>query len=1177
MFNRKLRMGTVLATTGILLATLSMGAVALFGQGHAGSIRGTVTDPSGAVVPGAAVRATNMATGVATSTVTTSAGLYNLASLRPGVYAIEVTKPGFKTLVRENVTVALGVTTALDMSVEVGQAAQTVTVNSAAPLIENSTSELTTSVNPASYLDLPMNANGGRSAEAFVDLAPGVYGNNSFNYNANGGQIFSRQVKAEGLDISNVYAQPGDTSKFLTFPPDAVQEFTYVTLTPSAEYGNNMSGTIEYTVKSGTNRLHGSAYEFYVGNALNARNFLQSDLTRFNQNEYGFTLGGPVYLPKIYDGRNKTFFFFNFNGFSTRSAPQNHYITIPTAKEHSGDFSDYPFPIYDPATTTRLPGGGYTRTQFPGNIIPPDRINAIAANLATGMPLPPESAGLTNNYFQKSISNNFFKNQTFKIDEVLNTRHRFSFIYNHSYSESYTCDNPCFDPATTKQPSVAGGVQNTGYYPFIHNFDHLNYDYTISPTTLFHTTVGLERWSFPYHSDNVGPDWEDILGIKNIGHGSTFPFIGWGSFAPTGNGPATTYNTLSSGSGAASLIGTVPQITESFTLVRGRQTIKLGGDQQWYQNEYHQTNDPAFNFSALTTDLPTSPQSTGNPFASFLLGDVYAASRSVWSTATTSVYWYYGFYAQDDIRWSRKLMINVGLRYELFEPWYDKHDVLSTVDLHTPNPGCGGCPGAMIFAGTGPGKAGTRKLAPPLTKDNFTPRIGFAYALKPNLAVRAGYAILDEMPGIAGSNGNRWSNLGYTAAPFFQSPDNGVTPAFTLNDGFPAFTPPPFISPTYGIGANVSYYDANASHPGQLQQWHFNVQNSFRPNWLLDVGYVGSKGTYLYTGAFNLNQTDSKYLSLGSLLTDSIYDPAVVAEGFKPPYPGFTGSLAQALRPYPQYLEVGAAGSGLLSGVQAGNSTYHALQVKLEHRFSAGLYLLSSYTWQKWLTNAPSTAGGGGTGGGVSTAGGFEGVSVRDQYHRSLEHALGPVPPQELNIAFNYELPFGAGKRFASGAHGIAGALVKGWQLNGILTYGSGTPLTVIVNNTLPIFNGINFPNIVPGVSQIMNHHITDPRLPGQLYLNPAAFSAPAPFTYGNAPQTLNVRGFANLNENLGLMKRTYFAGEKANLELRFEAFNAFNRHTWNGYDFNLSDPNFGAVTGVSNGRQAQVAAKIVF
>jgi hypothetical protein len=857
-----------------------------------------------------------------------------------------------------------------------------------------------------------------------------------------------------------------------------------------------------------------------------------------------------------------------------RSAPSSSFITIPTAQQHAGDFSDYRdangnlIPIYDPATTTALPGGGFTRTAFPGNIIPAGRISAAAARIAAGMPKPPASAGISNNFFQNTISNQGPYNYTFRLDHNIGGKHNISFSFNRGINSTYNCNNPCFDPNNVGNSSVASGVQNAQGFNATHWWGHLTWDFAISPTKLFHITVGLDKYKQQDDPQNWGQGWEGILGIPNLGTGK-FPFVNFDGF----------YQTLSANQSKETYAGLVPQGSYFFSWITGKHSLKFGGDNSWYTNTHAAPDFPALYFSPLETGLPGTAR-TGNPFASFLLGEVHQGVRHVDATTTNAFYWYQAAFVQDDIKWSKNLTINLGLRYEIFAPYYDKQDIHSIMDPKVPNPGCGGCLGALVFAGTGPGRAGVRRFAPGIVKNNFSPRIGLAYQVNNNLVVRSGYGITQTMPARAGSGGVRWTNLGFTADKTFLSPNNGVTPAFSLDSGFPQFQLPPFLDPAYGNGGPVVMYDDNASYPAYLQQWNLNIQKSFGPNWLLDVGYVGSKGTRLYTGTMNPNQTDSKYLSLGPLLTSSIDDPAVVAAGFTKPYPNFTGSLAQALRPFPQYLYVGAGGNELrlplLGGAQNGSSSYNSLQVKLQHNFSNGLWLLTSYTWQKWLTNAPTTAGGGA--GTISTQGGFAGMSARDHYNRSLERGLGPIPPQMLNIAYNYELPFGPGKRFASGARGIAKVLLQGWQTNGTLSYFAGTPLTVIVNNTLPIFNDINFPNINPGVPQILNDKITTPRGPGaQLYLNPAAFSEPAPFTYGNAPQTLNIRGFANLNESLSIMKRTPFAGERAAFEVRFEVFNAFNRHRWTGIAANLSASNFGTITSVSGGRQGQIMAKIVF
>jgi Carboxypeptidase regulatory-like domain len=1165
----------------MLLASIAAAGTLLFGQGQAGGLRGTVSDPTGAAIPGAAVRAVSISTGVATSTVSTGAGLYNLTPLPPGVYRLEAEKAGFKTLVRDNVTVPLAVVVGLDVTLEVGATTQTVEVHGAAPTVEKETTQLNTSVNPKTYLDLPLSAGNGRSPIRFMSLAPGNYSFGGGTQTANGGQVWARQLRIDGMDVGNVLAQPGDDNKTMTMPPDALQEFTFITGDPPAEFGNQESGIVNFTVRSGTNQLHGSAYEFNTGNYLQARNFLQRNLTRYNRNEYGFTLGGPVLIPHVYDGRNRTFWFFNFNGWSTRSKPQSSFTTLPTAQEAQGDFSDFPLPIYDPATTTRLANGTYTRQQFSCNgrlnVICPDRISPISAKIAAAYPTVPNGSPITNNYLSQNVNQQGFKDETFKIDEILNERHRFSFTYNHWASPQRSCNIFCFlSGATPGGADIASGILQWSRFIPKHNFDHLNYDATISPTTLLHITAGLERYSQCYYHDTFGKGWDKIVGIPNTGNGP-FPYVGFGTVVNYGAYPSPGIG----GTGDNECyIGTVPQINENFTLVRGRHTIKFGGEHQFFGNEHTQpTTTGSFQFTGLETGQPGVALS-GNSFASFLLGDVNTGSRHVQDINTYAIYWAQGLFVQDAIKLTPKLTVNVGVRWALYAPLYDRGDNLSMVDLTVPNPGAGGRLGAMVFAGSGSGRTGNRRLVTNLYKKNFVPRLGVAYAVKPTLVVRTGYAITDMAPGTAGSNGLRWSDLGFTADPTFTSQNAGVTPAFQWDSGFPAFIPPPFISPTFALGSQVNTFSGlNAAAPAYLQQWHFNIQENFKPNWLLDVGYVGSKGTRLYSGNININQVDSKYLSLGPLLQSSITDPAVIAAGFTPPLPGFRGTLAQALRPYPQYAYIqtgGQIGAPFLGGAQDGNSTYHSLQVKLQHNFSNGLYLLSTYTWQKFLTNAPSTPGAGA--GQVPSGGGFLGVSPRDQYRRYLEHALGPVPPQMLNIAFNYELPFGPGKQLANSTNKVVSALVRGWEINGILGYSAGLPVVVTAPNTNPIFSDIQFPSIVSGVPQILNHHITDPRLSGQLYLNPAAFAAPSPFTIGNAPAPLNVRSLASLGEDLSLVKRIYFVPnhESTNLELRLETFNAFNRHIFTCRGGSIG-PGLGQCSGVSGGRTAQLAAKIVF
>jgi hypothetical protein len=344
------------------------------------------------------------------------------------------------------------------------------------------------------------------------------------------------------------------------------------------------------------------------------------------------------------------------------------------------------------------------------------------------------------------------------------------------------------------------------------------------------------------------------------------------------------------------------------------------------------------------------------------------------------------------------------------------------------------------------------------------------------------------------------------------------------------------------------------------QAFNFGTQWQLAPSWLLDVGWVGQKSTRLATGVYNVNQVNPSYLRYGDLLTRQIDDPAVVAQGFRRPYASFQGSLAQSLRPFPQY-----GGVGTINSANVGNSTYHSLQVKIEKQYSNGLFLLSSYTWAKTLTDASSALSG------------FFSTSARDQFNRSLEKAVAQYDiPHRAVMAFNYELPIGPGKKLLN-KNGTVGKVVGGWQVNGIFSYQSGEPIGVGINNTLPLFNSRNLPNILPGASPTLPRDNFDPAK--NLLLNIAAFQAPAPFTFGNAASILpNARTFRSLNEDFGIMKRTTFR-ENMYLEFRFEMFNAFNRVRFGAPASNFSDAfNFGKVTSQANGpRIGQFAMKFNF
>ena len=1065
-------------------------------QTDRGGIRGTILDPTGAVIPRANVAVVNVATGATFRTESTAVGNYNIASLRAGTYQVEVEHPGFKKLVRENVKVNVNGIRALDLKLEVGATTEVITVEAVAPQLKTETSELATNINPQTFLDLPLNASGGRRLADFVALAPGVRGI-LLSFNVNGGQMLSSQILIDGLDVSGALATPGDT-RSLTLPPEALQEFTLVTSNASAQFGNTGGGILSFSVRSGTNALHGNVYEFLRNDKLDTRGFFPAERSINRQHDYGGSVGGPIIIPRLYNGKNRSFFFFNLNRFVVRRAPQSRFISIPSVAFKRGDLSGLRdrtgnlIPIYDPATTRADGMGGFTRDPFPGNIIPEDRFSAISRK-AVGFYPDPERSGIVDNFLEKVVNQTNKDNFTIKADHRITSVHNVSVTLNREHNPTVQCSNPCFSPEDVGATSIRD-------LDFNQSLARATYDWIVSPTVLLHLTAGVNRQGFISNFRHTGFMWAERLGLKGVLGNGPFPTIEMPPFIHLGNRGLGTDDALQ---------GTNLHYTESLSLVRGRHNFKFGAEQRYLRTDHRRpTNSGRFFFSRNETAFPGQIRNpitgaladgrsvTGNSFASFLLGWVDRADHHVQEFAGASRFGYYGAYFQDDIKFTRNFTLNLGIRWDLYLPMYGVHDNYSIMDPSVSNPGAGGLPGAMIFAGFGPGRVGRRRLTPPISWNNYAPRLGLAWSVTPNWVMRAGYGISYFGPASAGTGSIREYNVGFAAEPLVRSTDNGVTPAFLWDDGFPFFVRPPFIDPVTANGGQTSLWDPNASEPAYTQSWHFTVQRQLAPGWLLDAAYVASKGTRLNSGAINANQVHPSFLALGNLLTKPIDDSEVAAAGFRPPYPDFEGSLAQALRPFPQYLFVGTSANlvsiPLLGGAQIGNSTYHSLQLKLEKQFSKGLFLLASYTWSKYITDASSSMGG------------FFGTTARDHYNRRLAKSLSPGNlPQRLAIAFNYELPIGPGKPFAENATGPVGKLLGGWHLNGVLDYASGDPITVEIANALPLFNDLNLPDVVPGVPQTL-----DANEPGAQYLNPQAFAVPPPFTFlGTRPGLLASEG----------------------------------------------------------------------
>jgi hypothetical protein len=467
---------------------------------------------------------------------------------------------------------------------------------------------------------------------------------------------------------------------------------------------------------------------------------------------------------------------------------------------------------------------------------------------------------------------------------------------------------------------------------------------------------------------------------------------------------------------------------------------------------------------------------------------------------------------------------------------------MSSFDPSVPNPGAGGRLGAMLFAGSGPGRTGNNYFSDTDFK-LIQPRFGFAYQLNQKTVVRGGYSIFAGTSGDVLENGIRQNySVGFNASDRRSSTDNGLTPAFYLQNGYPAIALPPFIDPTLNLGGGVLWLAREDGHPSRLQNWSLDVQRELPAQMLLELAYVANRGSHLSTNILNVNQVDPKWLSLGNALTAKIDSPAGQATGVPLPYPGFTGTVAQALRPYPQYQSISR------SNAAAGSSSYHSLQASLRRRFSQGLSLMVSYTWSKWLTDSES---------GHS----WYDRTGMDQYNHGLEKSVAITDvPHNLTLSYVYELPIGKGKPVKTS--GVADVFLGGWQLSGTQRYQSGYPLGVSINNTLPIFSGQR-PICIAGANP-RGTWTGDPAT--SVYVNPAAFAAPAPFTFGTCGPTVpGLRGRPFFNEDFALSKHFRFR-ERFDAEFRFEAFNAFNRVVFSNPSTNISNvTSFGTISGQSN------------
>ena len=1086
-------------------------------QVGAGALAGNVADQAGAPVPGAAVTITAVGTGTSRTTFTSPDGAYVVTGLSPGRYRVQVALDGFRPLTREGVQLATGETVRLDLQLEVGGVAEAVTVIADAPLLRSESSGLGHVVDNRKIVDLPLN---GRSFISLATLVPGVAvppPPAAPLPRINGGRPRTNEYLFDGISV--LQPEPGQVAFFPNV--DAIQEFKIESNSPPAEFGRFNGGVVNLTTKSGSNAVRGTAFEFLRHESLNARNFFAASnpvKPKFRRNQFGGVLGGPI-------RRDRTFFFVDYQG-QRQTIGRTVISTVPTTLQRQGIFTEaiagrVPV-IYDPRTTVPIAGGGVTRNQFAGNAIPLDRIDPVARALLERYPLP-TSGGTANNY--RRTDNETVDQDQFsvRVDQRFTERDQV-FGRLTRFQETFVPVTPLPDGSGSTSGTL--GPQDTTSWSFASSYQR-----TFSGTLLNELRIGDTRRAVARNAAQLSTSASSALNLPGIPSTARFPNT-LPTFLIAG------YQQLGSPPNTATDFSTsVTQIADTLTWVKGRHTLKMGADLRWERLNVLQPPSPtgSFTFSTLFTNL-SGVTGTGNPLASFLLGQVQQFSIDLQQNVLQPRAWFQEWFVQDDWKVTSRLTMNLGTRYTLNFPSTEANDRGAVFNLQTQE---------LQYLG----QDGFPHSARQLHWKNFGPRVGISYLLSKKTVVRSGYGLtFFDQAGIT-------TPFTIPQFPFVQTASQSTldnkTPAFVLANG-PSVQP---VDPTpdAGLGQGVFSVDRGLGS-GYVQQWNLTVQREVTPSLSFEVAYVGSKATHLGVPDVNLNQLTVDQLALGGSLTQTVANPFF---GQLPPSSSLGGptiSQAQLLKPFPRFTNV------TLFRNNVGNSDYHAVQAKLEKRFSRGLTLLVSYTRSKLIDDASS----------VFDASIFTGpianFPVADSFNRRLEQDVsnGDIPNYFV-ASWVYELPIGPGHKLHPS--GLLGKFTNGWQIAGIATIESGIPLALTQTTNFNAFAGFGTqrPNCVGDPTP--DHPTT------AAYFNLAAFAIAPQFTLGTCSRN-PVRGPGYQDADLAFIKRTNIT-ERYTLDFRTEIFNLTNTPPLNAPNVIFGSAAFGTITSAGDPRVIQFALKL--
>jgi len=1161
---------------------LSIALAFAWAQSGRGTITGTVTDSSGAVVPGVEVIATNVDTKVPTSATTNDIGLYSILNLPIGRYTVSFAKQGFRTYERSGITLAVGGVAVLDAVMQPGKVSESITVTSEAPILETKNTEVGTYMKSQVVTNLPLSISGGRSLENFAyAITPAVEGNNWTSWIA-GGASFTKEVLIDGTSaVVQIGGHIGESSPAM----EAVQEFKVETSGIRAEDGRSGGGVFKFQLKSGSNEFHGSVFGFLHNEMVNANtwdnNFWRSYKTALDpankakydedyrkpfdrQFVYGFSAGGPII-------KNRTFFFGAFEKYMQERyvlGPFNKTVPIPAFLD--GDFSA----LLDASTQLGTDPGGnpiyrgaiidpHTGLVFPGNIIPPDRMSEVSKNVvdiyrSSYQPMIP-GAIVNNSAIVRQNDPWFHQTQlTFKADHNFSDKSRLSSHFNWIQRPRILVDQGgIWDP---KDPDKRGGPLSRARFQKVTSRRFgMNHTYSFSPSVLNVLSLTYGRYRNPSIASAAEKDnWPPKLGFGDTG-ARNFPAMDFGDAV---NGVWTDPIGYSS---SGFYVSNVYIVNNSLTWVRGRHTAKFGGEIRWMEINSHAGKPTLdFNFTNNSTGAPSAgyANQVGFGFASFMLGEVESASQAtpfdLYGRRKT-----FSLFAQDDFKVNRKLTLTLDLRWEATGPFTEKYGHWAHFDKTAISPKWG-IPGTLVFA-----KDGKDSFEKQRDWKEFAPHVGVAYQLTPRAVLRGAYGIFFSPIGL-----NYWSGVPYGFAPGYQGRNEvrqapGLVPAFNWDSGYPGVFVPGSKDPDQILPWHVTI-NPRSLFAGYVQQWNLGAEIELTKDTRLDVTYMGNKGSRLQSGNLERNQPNAAGLT--KLLKDSaangdwrewwgVCDQGTADYlGVPYPYPGFCGYSFATLMSYPQlWQDMNWSWLLLHVGSPLGSSSYKSLQVALSRRTTRGVAANVSYTLSRARGNLQNWGDPYRDLGGFQEtwmAGPLQDVTKLDQEAKTI------LFYDQTHIFKGYaawDLPFGRGRRFVSNPNKVLNAMVGGWTLSSSFRYNSGFPMGVYSNNYYPgwdnIYSNANLKGDFSRKFNAKNFNPASPKDPSNQYFDPSLFSNPPYPEFGTGPLFLSeLRSFGFAGENLGIMKNFRFA-ERFRLQFRFELYNIFNRHYFDDPSNNIGNP----------------------